>query len=223
MFVGHLAVAIAAKRWEPDVNLAWLVAGATALDLIWPIFLLTGLETASIAPGAMAFTPITFDSYPWSHSLVMVFVWGLLLVAIARITKVPSSAWTLLAALVLSHWVLDVVSHAPDMPIWPGDGPEVGLGLWNSIPATFAIEGALWVAGIAVYMNTLARRGQRPGWLFWAFVVVCTVMWMTSPYSAPPPDIKALGWFALIGWIVIPWTALADRMRRQRSSIGAAT
>jgi membrane-bound metal-dependent hydrolase YbcI (DUF457 family) len=218
MFVGHLAVALAAKKWEPNVNLAWLVAGVTALDLIWPIFLLAGLETARIAPGATAFTPLIFESYPWSHSLVMTFVWGLLLVTIARFANVPSKAWTLLAALVLSHWALDAITHAPDLPIWPGDGPKVGLGLWNSIPWTFAVEGALWVAGIAIYMETLGRKGQRPGWLFWAFIVLCTVMFVTSPYQAPPPDEKSLGWFALIGWIVIPWTAAADRMRRQRSS-----
>lgn len=218
MFVGHLAVALAAKRWEPNVNLGWLMAGVTALDLVWPIFILTGLEQVAIAPGATAFTPLVFVEYPWSHSLVMTFVWGLLLVTIARIGKVTSSAWTLLAALVLSHWILDVVAHAADMPVWPGNGPKVGFALWNSIPLTYAVEGALWIGGIAIYMKTLGRKGQRPGWLFWAFIVVSTVMWASGPYMAPPPDVKALGWFALIGWIVIPWTAFADRMRRQRSS-----
>lgn len=218
MFVGHLAVAFAAKRWEPNVNLGWLVAGVTALDLVWPIFVITGLEHATVSPGATAFTPIVFDSYPWSHSLVMTFVWGLLLVAIARVAKVTPKAWTLLAALVMSHWVLDVITHAPDMPIWPGEGPKVGLALWNSIPATLAIEGALWVIGIGAYMQALSRKGQRPGWLFWAFVIVSTVMWASGPWMAPPPDTRSLGWFALIGWIVIPWAALADRFRRQRST-----
>jgi hypothetical protein len=217
MFVGHLALALAAKRWEPNVNLAWLVAGVTALDLVWPFFVLAGIETVRIAPGATAFTPFIFESYPWSHSLAMTFVWGLSLVTIARIAKVQASAWTLLAALVLSHWALDVVTHAPDMPIWPGDGPKVGLSLWNSIPATFAIEGAMWVAGIVIYMNTLARKNQRPGWLFWAFVIVCTVMFASLPYTAPPPTVRGVALGGLIGWIVIPWTALADRWRRSKS------
>jgi membrane-bound metal-dependent hydrolase YbcI (DUF457 family) len=215
MFVGHLAVALTAKRLEPNVNLGWFMAGVITLDLVWPIFLLTGLETVSIAPGATAFTPLVFDSYPWSHSLVMTFVWGLLLVTVARFAKVPSSAWTLIAAMVVSHWVLDVVSHAPDMPIWPGLGPRIGFGLWNSIPATFAVEGALWLAGIIIYTNTLIRRQERPGVLFWLFVLVCTGMWITGPYMAPPPDVTALAWFALIGWLVIPWTALADRWRHK--------
>jgi hypothetical protein len=212
MFVGHLAVALGAKRAAPNVNLAWLMAGVTALDLIWPIFMITGVEHATIAPGATAFTPIVFDSYPWSHSLVMAAAWGLVLVAIARAARVQVSSG-LLVALVASHWVLDFVTHAPDMPLWPGDSPRYGLTLWNSIPGTLIIEGAMWIAGIAVYMGVVRQSGRRQGWPFWSFVALCTVMWVTSPFSPPPPSAEFLGWFGLIGWIIIPWTAWADRQR----------
>jgi membrane-bound metal-dependent hydrolase YbcI (DUF457 family) len=216
MFVGHLSVALAAKRAAPNASLGWLVGGATALDLIWPVFILLGIEKASITPGVTAFTPITFDSYPWSHSLMMSVVWGLVLVTIARAARVPASP-VLLVALVVSHWVLDFIAHAPDMPLWPGS-ERFGLTLWNSIPGTLLVEGAMWVAGIAIYMGVLARNGQRPGWWFWSFVIVCTVMWATSPYSPPPPSVQVLGWFGLIGWIIIPWSALADRRRRPKST-----
>ena len=216
MFVGHLAVALAAKRAAPDANLGWLVAGVTALDLVWPILLLAGIERVTVAPGATAFTPLIFDSYPWSHSLLMSFVWGLVLVGIARAARVQASP-ALLVALVVSHWVLDFVTHAPDMPLWPGNSPRFGLTLWNSIPATLIIEGAMWIAGIMMYKGVLARTGQRPGWPFWAFVVVCTLMWASGPWS-PPPSVETIGYFALIGWIVIPWSAWADRARRPTSS-----
>ena len=212
MFVGHLAVALAAKRTAPNANLGWLVAGVSALDLVWPILLLAGVEKVSIVPGATAFTPLVFDSYPWSHSLLMSFAWGLVLVGIARVARVPASP-ALLVALVVSHWVLDVVTHAPDMPLWPGNSPRFGLALWNSIPATLIIEGAMWIAGIIMYKSVLARTNQRPGWPFWSFVVVCTLMWANGPFSPPPPS-GALGLFALIGWIVIPWAVWADRARK---------
>ena len=221
MFVGHLSLALAAKRWEPNVNLGWFMAGATALDLVWPFFVLAGVEKVSIAPGATEFTPLIFESYPWSHSLAMTFVWGLLLVGLARIAKVSAAAWTLLAALVLSHWALDAISHAPDMPLWPGNGPKLGLGLWNSIPLTFAVEGAMWIAGIFFYMQSLAQRNRRPGWWFWSFVIVCTVMFASLPYTAPPPSVQAIGLGGLIGWIVLPWTWFADRRHRPKSR-GAA-
>jgi membrane-bound metal-dependent hydrolase YbcI (DUF457 family) len=217
MFVGHLAVALAAKRYEPDVNLAWFVAGVSALDLVWPLFVLAGLEHVSIVPGATAFTPLVFDSYPWSHSLVMTAIWALLLVTIARAAKVSSSAWTLLAMAVVSHWPLDFITHAPDMPLWPGDSPKLGLSLWNSIPGTLIIEGAMWLVAIAIYLKTLSQRGQRPGWPFWSLIVVSTLMWATSPWGPLPPDERSVALFSLIGWIVVPWAMWADRARRPRS------
>jgi hypothetical protein len=213
MFVGHLAVALAAKRAAPEVNLGWLMAGVTALDLLWPPLLLAGVERATIMPGATAFTPLVFDSYPWSHSLLMAVGWGVVFALLARAFRVPRSAGLLLVGLVVSHWLLDFVSHVPDMPLWPGDSPKFGLGLWNSIPATFAIEGALWIAGIVLYLRTVRDGGRGARLAFWSLVIVSPVMWATGPWSPPPPTTEALGWFAMIGWIVVPWAAVADRGR----------
>ena len=216
MFVGHLAVALAARKYEPEVNLAWFVAGATALDLVWPIFVLAGLEHVSIVPGATAVTPLVFDSYPWSHSLVMTSIWALLLVALAKFSNVPRSAWVLLAATVVSHWPLDFITHAPDMPLWPGDSPKLGLGLWNSIPATFMVEGAMWVIGIALYLQARSRQGRRPGVGFWSLIIVSTVMWASGPWGPLPPDERSVAMFSMVGWIVVPWAMWADRKGRGR-------
>lgn len=212
MFVGHLAIALAAKKAVPRANLGWLMAGVTALDLIWPIFLLVGLERVRIVQGATAFTPLVLEFYPWSHSLVMAFVWGLAFAGIARWRGLAAPVW-LLVALVVSHWVLDFVSHAPDLPLWPGSSPYFGLGLWRSIPLTLAAEGMLWAAGIAIYLRTRAASLRKPGIAFWSLVAVTTLMWATSPWSPPPPNPQALAWFALIGWITVPWAAVADRSR----------
>jgi membrane-bound metal-dependent hydrolase YbcI (DUF457 family) len=212
MFVGHLALAFAAKPRTPAVSLGWLIAAVTALDLLWPLLLIAGVEHVEIRPGATAFTPLVFTAYPWSHSLLMAIAWGVALAALARICRVPRSAGVWLAALVVSHWVLDWVTHAPDMPLWPSvSSPRLGLGLWNSIPATIVIEGALWMAGLAIYL----RHRRATSWIgptaLWSFVAVSTILWVTGPWSPPPPTPGALAWFALIGWIVWPWAALADR------------
>jgi hypothetical protein len=215
MFVGHLALAFAAKRSMPAVSLGWLMAAVTALDLLWPLFLLAGIEHVRVQPGATAFTPLVFSAYPWSHSLLTAVGWGAAFAALARLGRVPARAGWLLAPLVVSHWLLDWITHAPDMPLWPWDGaPRYGLGLWRSIPATFVVEGALWVGGLALYLRgrrAIARSGPIA---LWSFVALCTVMWITGPWSPPPPDARTLAWFALIGWIVLPWTALADRSYR---------
>jgi hypothetical protein len=211
MFVGHLALAFASKPAAPKLSLGWLVAAVTTADLVWPIFLLAGVERATIEPGATAFTPLRFDYYPWSHSLVMLAAWGAALAVLARWRGVRSRDAVLLFGLVMSHWVLDVITHAPDMSLWPGDSPRLGFVLWNSIPGTLVIEGALWVAAIVIYLRGRGSTKSIGTATFWSFVAVSTVIWISGPWSPPPDSVQALGWFGLVGWIVIPWAAFADR------------
>jgi hypothetical protein len=138
-------------------------------------------------------------------------VWGVVLALLGRWrTAVPVSG--LLVALVVSHWVLDFASHAPDMPLWPGaSSPKFGLGLWNSIPLTLIVEGAIWVIGIALYLRVPGRRTVGAAIALWSFIAVCTLMWASGPWGPVPPSERALGWFGLIGWLIVPWAAAADR------------
>jgi hypothetical protein len=211
MFVGHIAVALIAKRFRPATSLGWYVAGATMLDLLWPIFLLLGLERVSIVPGALPFTPLEFDSYPWSHSLLMALVWGVVLGAIARWRKVDRVDAAIIGVLVVSHWFLDLVTHDPDLALWPGAASRFGLGLWNEIDITFLVEGTLWVVAIALYRKPRWAKNWVGPAAFWSLVVVATGLWASSPWAPPPPDARALAWFALAAWLMIPWAALADR------------
>jgi membrane-bound metal-dependent hydrolase YbcI (DUF457 family) len=216
MFVGHLAVAFAGKQASPRVSLGWLVGAVVAADLLWPLLLLAGVERVRIVPGATAFTPLVFESYPWSHSLLMLLLWGAALGALARRAGAEPRALWLIAALVLSHWLLDVVTHAPDMPLWPGSSPRFGLGLWNSIPGTLAIEGALWTVGLTMYLRHRRARNWIGRIVLWSLIIVSTVMWAMGPFSPLPPSERGLAWFALIGWITVPWAVWADRSYVER-------
>jgi hypothetical protein len=218
MFVGHLAVGLIGKRLRPELSLGWFMAAATALDLLWPLFLLLGIEHVRIVPGAMAFNPLVFDSYPWSHSLLMAVVWGVVLAYLAAKLGAAPQTRLVLGALVVSHWVLDVASHAADMPLWPGPSPRLGLGLWNSVPATLIVEGAVWVVGIWLYLAPRSRTDRVGPIAFWSLVLVTTTMWIAGPWSPPPPSANALAWFALVGWIVLPWAAWADRHYQLRKA-----
>ena len=163
MFVGHLAVALGAKTVEPRPPLAAYVAAAFGLDLLWPLFLLAGIETVRIAPGATAFTPLDFVSYPWSHSLLMAVVWaGLAALVTANILRAGRAA-VAVGLVVLSHWMLDWITHAPDLPLWPG-GPKSGAGLWNSIPATITVEGLLFAGAIWFYSRSAPARDKTGRW-----------------------------------------------------------
>src|SRR5215468_3832958 len=117
MFIGHFALGFAAKRAAPRVQLAALFGAAQLADTLWPFFVAAGVEHVRIAPGDTAFTPLAFDSYPWSHSLLLV-VWGVAFGYIYRRfgrERTPTAA-IVLALLVVSHWILDFATHRADMP-----------------------------------------------------------------------------------------------------------
>src|SRR4029077_7128000 len=123
MFIGHFAVGLASKRFAPRTNAATLIAAAIFLDILWPIFVLLGWEQVRIDPGNTPFTPLEFVSYPWSHSLLMSLLWAtafaLIYYAATRYRAGSVAVWIG----VNSHWILDWISHAPDMPLYPG-GPR---------------------------------------------------------------------------------------------------
>src|SRR5512147_3002389 len=148
MFIGHFAVAFAAKRAAPAVSLGTLFIAAQLADLVWPILVLLGIERFEIRPGDTAVTPLAFLHYPYSHSLVALALWGAGLGA-AWLVRTRGRPWTgvLIALVVLSHWVLDVLSHRPDMPVTLHGDARLGLGLWNSVPWTVAVESAMFAAG----------------------------------------------------------------------------
>ncbi len=204
MFVGHLAVALGAKRLEPRVPLGASVAAAFGLDLLWPALLLLDLEAVRINPGDTAFTNLAFDSYPWSHSLLIVAGWAVLGTLIGRALYGAWRPGTLLAGLVLSHWVLDFITHQPDLPLWP-DGPLVGLGLWNSVPGTILVEASLLVAGLWLYVGTSSARDRIGQWSLIALVGLTTLIWVTQPWAPLPPSPSAVAWGALILWLLPPW------------------
>ncbi len=212
MFVGHLAVALAAKRAAPRAPLAGLVAAAFALDLIWPVLLLAGLERVRIAPGITAFTPLDFEHYPWSHSLSMAVIWGVVLgrLSVVRSRKVGGAL--LIAFVVISHWVLDYVTHRPDLPLWPG-GPVAGLGLWNSIAGTLAVEGSLFAAAVALYVRGTRKIRIAGAWSIWTLVAFTTLIWLSGPLSPPPPSERAIAWVGLAMWLFPLWGAWIDATR----------
>src|SRR5215470_7873989 len=186
MFIGHFALGFAAKRAAPRVSLAVLFAAAQLADLLWPFLLVAGVEQVRIEPGNTAFTPLNFISYPYSHSLALLVVWGILGgIAYVRFTRASAATAALLAALVVSHWILDFATHRPDMPIYPG-GPKVGLGLWNSVPATLIVELLMYGAGLWVYLHATTARDAIGRWAFAALAAFLAVVYIASIGNVPP-------------------------------------
>jgi hypothetical protein len=178
--------------------------------------LLAGLEHVRITPGITAFTPLDFYHYPITHSLVGAAAWAVLFAGLSFLKRKarPADAATagsvaiLFAAAVLSHWVLDVISHRPDVPVLPG-GPYLGLGLWNSVTATLVVELAMFAGGLFLYVRSGAAGARRVS--FWLLIGFLLVAYFAAAFGPPPPDVTTLAWSALALWLLIPWARWADR------------
>lgn len=213
MFIGHFGVGFGAKALGKKVSLGTWFLAAQFLDLLWPTLLLLGMERVKIAPGITAVTPLDFVSYPISHSLLAVCGWGLLFGVIywwfARNLKTA----VLLGACVVSHWVLDVIVHRPDLPLYPGDSPLLGLGMWNSPAATMLIEGLILAIGVTAYLRVSRARTRSGSIGFWALVAFLILVYMGSIFGPPPPDTNAIAWAGQLQWLLILWAYWVDRNR----------
>jgi hypothetical protein len=213
MFLGHYGVAFAAKRVAPSTSLGALTFAAQFLDELWPILLLLGVEQVRIVPGLMAANPLDFIYYPYSHSLLMAIVWGILVGGTYFLLKRYGRGALIMGALVVSHWFLDLPMHRADLPLWPSaSSPKVGWGLWNSVPATYMIESAIYAIGIAFYLRATRARDRIGSWGLWAYVMLLAILYVLSSGS-PPPNERALAWSALGIWLFVPWAWWVDKHR----------
>jgi len=213
MFIGHYAVGFGAKSVNPKVSLGTYFLAAQFIDLLWPTLLLLGIEHATIAPGITRFTPLDFTSYPISHSLLMVLIWALLFGAIHWIMVRRTKEAMILGACVVSHWLLDLTVHRPDLPLYPGDSPRVGMGLWNSIPGTLLFEGALFVIGIILYLRATAPRNRAGQYGLWSMIAVLLIAYLGNAFGPPPPSAEALAWTAQAQWLLVIWAYWVDKNR----------
>ncbi len=212
MFLGHYGLAFAAKRVSRDTSLGTLTFAAQWLDELWPILLLAGVEQVRIAPGFLPASDLDFVNYPISHSLLTAIGWSVVIgLAYFAIRRRPRAAW-LVGALVLSHWVLDVIVHTSDLPLYPG-GPRVGLGAWRSVPLTLALEAIFYGGGLIVYLRTTRAKDAIGRWGLWALVAVQVGIYAAGDKGAPPPDVRTLALSALVLWLFIPWAGWVDHHR----------
>lgn len=216
MFIGHFGVALGAKRIAPRASLGTLVMAAQFLDLIWPVFLLLGLERVVIAPGNTAVTPLDFISYPLSHSLLAAVGWAFLFAGIYRIVKGHVREAVVLWFLVVSHWLLDAWSHQPDLPLYPGSSTYVGLGLWNSHFWTVFVEGAIFAFGARLYARGTRPRGLLGTLALQSFIGVLLFFYLIDIFGPPPPSPGAVAWGSLTLWIFVFWAYWVDRQRTVR-------
>jgi hypothetical protein len=217
MFVGHFAVALGAKRFEPKLTLPVLFAAVVFLDILWPLLIVLGVEHARIVPGITAASPLDLYDFPYSHSLVTSLAWAVLF-AVPWLLRREMRAGIVAGVCVFSHFILDWVAHRPDLQLAPGVAARFGLGLWNHLALSVAVEAAMFALGIALYVaatRATNRMGSIGMWCLFAFLGSA---WLSGPFGPPPPGIQAVAVSALL---LIPLILLwAHGIERGRVSRG---
>ena len=214
MFLGHLGAALAAKRIAPETSLGTTFLAAQLVDLAWPTLVLLGVETVKIAPGITAVTPLDFERYPYTHSLVAALAWsigfGLVYALVQRNLRRNA---LILGALVFSHWILDWISHRPDLPLTLTGEARVGLGLWNSLAATLVVELAIFGGGVWLYARSTAPKDRVGRWSFVALIAFLLAIYAGNLFGPPPPSAAAIAWTGQAIWLLVAWGYWIDRHR----------
>ncbi len=222
MFIGHYAVALGTKKAAPKISLGTLFIAAQFLDLLWPLFLLLGIEHVRIEPGNTPFTPLDFYDYPLTHSLAGALLWSLVLGAVYFAIRRNRNNALIVGAVVFSHWILDFLTHRPDLPLWFSGSLKVGLGLWNSVAGTIIVEGGIFIAGIILYLRATKSKDTIGTYGFWGLVAVLAAIYLGNIFGPPPPNVHALAVAGNALWLFVLWAYWIDRHRASVSETDMA-
>lgn len=211
MFIGHYALAFGAKRVAPAMSLGTLFLSCQFADLLWPTLLVLGREIVEIDPGNTLVTPLNFVSYPYSHSFVALAGWSALFALAYRTIRGwhPAAIGTI-AALVFSHYVLDVITHRPDLPITLTGSRRLGFGLWNYPGVTLAVESTLFIAGTAIYVSVTRARDAIGRVGLYALIATLVAVYFAALYGPPPPSASAVASAGHLLWLFVIWAYWVD-------------
>jgi hypothetical protein len=213
MFIGHYALGFGGKKIDRGPSLGTMFLAVQWLDLVWPVLVLAGIEKVSVDPGNTVLTPLNFESYPWSHSMLMAIVWGILFALIYYIRTKNRRGSLLLLLLVFGHWILDWITHRPDLQLTPFSEVRTGLGLWNHKWAELAIETFLFIAGVIVYARITKAKNKTGNWSLWALVFFLLTIHIMNAFGPPPPNAEIVAWMGLSQWLLVAWGYWIDNHR----------
>lgn len=200
MGIGHAAVALGTSRLEPRINVGLLIFAAFLADFLLGIFAVLGLERAHVPADYATRHYLTF-TFPYSHGMVPLLFWGTLLGALLcwLDSRDRKRAFIVVAALVFSHFILDGLVHAPELPLLGENSPKIGLALWNHLPLELCLETLMALAGLAIYWK-LSGGSKATRWGMTLFTALLTALTWTQLFAKQAPSPSQL----VPTWIVAP-------------------
>jgi membrane-bound metal-dependent hydrolase YbcI (DUF457 family) len=219
MFIGHFGVALAGKKMASKPSLGTLFLAAQFLDLLWPILLVMGIEKVEVEKGNTAFTPLNFVSYPYSHSLLFAVFWAFILGLVYWLMKRDTWSSMVLGVLVLSHWILDLLTHRPDLPLTPWTEAKLGLGLWNIPIATVIVELLIFGFGCYIYLKATEPKNKTGRYSIQLFIAFMLLVYFANIFGPPPESAQVISIVAFTQWIMVAWGYWIDKNRRMRTNL----
>ena len=218
MFVGHYGPSFAAKAIDKTIPLWLLFLAVQWLDVMWSIFVLLGIEQVRIVPGFTATNPLDLYYMPYTHSLVAAILWS---VAVALVYKLWSRikglrASVLVGLAVFSHWVLDLLVHRADLPLYDNT-TKLGMGLWNFPVLAFALEVVFLFTGLYFYLKSTRPLGAVGRYGLLIFAVVMLLIQAYVFFGPPPTSDKAAAITALAAYFI--FAAAAYFLAKQRAEV----
>ena len=213
MFIGHFGVGLAAKGFDRKPSLGTLILASQFIDLLWPIFLIFGLERVRLDPGNTAFTPLDFVYYPFSHSFLSVFIWSCLFGLVYFCIRKNLKSSIMLGFLVMSHWILDLITHRPDLPLTWWTDFKIGFGLWNSVFFTLVIEIGIFLVGAYIYLLITKPKNKIGLVSIWSLLIFLMVIYLLNVFGPPPPSVKPIAFVGLSQWLFVAWGYWIDKNR----------
>lgn len=175
MFVGHYAASLALKTFEKRVSLGVLFLAVQFVDILFFPFVLLGIERMNIVENFTQSTHFELVYMPYTHSLLGSLFWAGAAYALFRWIIVKNKSVAMVVALaVFSHWLLDLVVHTPDLPLWSDASLKLGFGIWNNAIATYALEAALLLSALWLYLRatTSTTRLGKYGMSIFVFLLL---------------------------------------------------
>jgi membrane-bound metal-dependent hydrolase YbcI (DUF457 family) len=217
MFIGHFAVALAAKKAVPKTSLSTLFAASQLVDLLWPVFLLFGLEHVRIDPGNTVMTPLDFYDYPITHSLVGAIVWSVLFGGAYYFRRKLSREAIIVGLVVFSHWILDLITHRPDLPLLGNDSVKFGLGMWNSFAAAVSVESVMFIGGVWMYVSSTQPKNKTGTYAFIGLALFIAFIHAGNIFGPPPPNVQTIAIAGNASWLFVLWAWWVEKNRTVRA------
>lgn len=220
MFIGHYAPAAALKPLTPKVPLWHYFIAVQFLDFLWAAFIIGGVEKARIVPGFLEASDLDLYFMPYTHSLAAALLWSVFAAAAYRFlinARAGAAGAILIGAAVFSHWLADLLVHAPDLALYPGSETKVGFALWSSLIMSKGLELGFFLSGMILYVSGTSAKGRVGAVAPWIVAAVLIGLEAYSILGEPPADIKPFAALALVSYTLIAGLAFwLDRVRSPR-------